>query len=359
MDSHIELLLSQYLENLPTYKELSRIVLEKLNDFAADFGSKINSVEGRIKALDSLTHKLELKGSKYKSIFDVTDIVGARIVTFYSTDIDKFAAKVEQTFNVDWDNSQDKRKIYSVNQFGYMSVHYICTLPKELHEDEKYPLLNEIKFEIQLRSVLQHAWASIEHDTGYKSDVEIPNEYLRSLNRLASLLELADQSFCDLRDSLEDYRRRIKQVVSNGKFDEIELNGDTFNIYIEKGGFQRLNKKIATINNMEIQEVSLNDFLQVFKTFGFKTLKDLDDFIKEYSNIAYEFCVRQFDGKDIDIISNVTGPLSLCIVYVLSKDMGETIVKRLLDAIYGERKSNINLSKKLTNIGRSMGLTKS
>lgn len=359
MDAHCEFLLDEYQENLSTYKKLLKVVLEKLNGFVKDFGAKINSVEGRIKEKKSLTKKLELKGSKYKTILDVTDIVGARIVTFYSTDVDKFAAKIEQTFNVDWDNTCDKRKLFSVDQFGYMSVHYICTIPKELYYDEEYPMLNDIRFEIQIRSVLQHAWASMEHDTGYKSDVEIPKEYLRSLNRLASLLELADESFCNLRDSLEDYRRRVRQVVSNGSFDEIELNGDSFNIYIEKEGFLFLNKKIATINNMEIEEVNLSNFLKVFKSFGFKTLRDLDDFIKNYSNLAYEFCIRQFDGKDLDIISSATGPLALCVVYILSNDMGESIIKRLLDAIYGERKSNENLAKKLTNIGRSMGLIKS
>ena len=359
MDAHSELLLEQYRENLPTYHFLCQIVLEKLEQFTKDFGAKVNSVEGRVKEENSLAKKLELKGQKYRSIMDVTDIVGARIVTFYSTDVDKFAAKVEQTFKVDWDNSIDRRKIYNVDQFGYLSVHYICTIPTEMYTNESYPLLNDIRFEIQLRSVLQHTWASIEHDTGYKSDVEIPKEYYRSLNRLASLLEFADQAFCDLRDSLDDYRRRMKQVVSNGKFEEVELNGDTFNMFIENGGFSRLNRKIATINNMEIEKVSLNSFLSVFKKFDFKTLKDLDDFVKKYSNLAYEFSIRQFDGKDIDIISTATGPLALCIVYVISNDMGETIVKRLLDSVYGERKSNVSLATKLTNIGRSMGLTKS
>ena len=129
MDSHAELLLDEYSSNLPTYKELLKIVLKKLNIFVKDFGVIINSVEGRVKQKESLAKKLELKGSKYKSIFDVTDIVGARIVTFYSTDVDKFAAKIEQSFNVDWENSCDKRKLFSVDQFGYMSVHYICKLP--------------------------------------------------------------------------------------------------------------------------------------------------------------------------------------------------------------------------------------
>ena len=110
---------------------------------------------------------------------------------------------------------------------------------------------------------------------------------------------------------------------------------------------------------MEIEEASLANFLLVFKSFGFKTLKQLDDFVREYSDLAYEFSIRQFDGKDIDIITTVTGPLALCIVYILSKDMGENIVKMLLDTIYGPRKINERTAVRLTKIGRSMGLIKS
>ena len=358
MDSHVTQLLEEYKSNLPIYEEIRKIVIDKLNEFSVDFNTLINSITSRIKAEDSLQKKLELKGNKYQTILDVTDIVGARIVTFYSDDIDKFAAKIEQTFDIDFDNSIDKRKLFNIDQFGYMSVHYICTIPKEMYFDKDHPEINEIRFEIQIRSVLQHAWATIEHDTGYKSDVEIPKEYLRALNRLASLLELADESFCEIRNSLEDYRRRVRQVVSSGNFADVDLNIDTLNMYIENGGFQVLNKRIATINNMEIQDANINIFLNVFKAFRFKTLKDLDDFIKDYSDLAYEFSIRQFDGKDIAIITSIAGPLSLSIVFIAKNGMGEPIVNRLLDLVYGERKSNAKLASKIMQICRSMGLTK-
>ena len=358
MDPHVELLMEQYRENLPLYEKIRDIILEKIQNFQAGFNALVNNIGSRIKTEKSLQGKLELKGSKYASIFDVTDIVGARIVTYYSDDVDKFAAKIEQTFEIDWENSTDKRKLFNIDQFGYMSIHYICKIPKEMYYDEKNPLINEIRFEIQIRSVLQHAWATIEHDTGYKSDVEIPKDYLRALNRLASLLELADESFCDIRNSIDDYRRRVRQVVSSGNFAEADLNGDTFNMYVENGGFESLNKRIATINNMEIQVVPLNEFLKVFKAFEFKTLKDVDDFVKEYSDLAYEFSIRQFDGKDIDIISSVAGPLALSVVFILSKGMGEQIIKKLLDSVYGPRKTNEKQAARLMEIGRTMGLSK-
>lgn len=355
---HIKQLMEEYNDNLPIYKKINEIVVEKLNSFSQDFNALINSITSRVKTEKSLQKKLELKGSKYQSILDVTDIVGARIVAFYADDVDKFAAKIEQTFIIDFDNSIDKRKIFNIDQFGYMSVHYICTIPKEMYYDENNPLINEIRFEIQIRSVLQHAWATIEHDTGYKSDVEIPKEYLRAMNRLAGLLELADESFCNIKNSLEDYRRRVRQIVSSGNFADVELNGDTFKIYVENGGFQTLNKRIATINNMEIQETSLTPFIKVFKAFNFVTLKDLDDFVKDYSDLAYEFAIRQFDGKDIDIITTTAGPLALSVTFIISNGMGEPIITKLLDYVYGERKSNLKLASRLMQIGKSMGLAK-
>lgn len=72
----------------------------------------------------------------------------------------------------------------------------------------------------------------------------------------------------------------------------------------------------------------------------------------------YEFSIRQFSGKDIDIITSATGPLALAVVFVLSKDMGENVVRLVLDAIYGERKMNERMAARLTKIGKTMGLVK-
>ena len=359
MDQHCEMILDEYRKKYHLYEKLDRIVLAELNRVVESFKTIVESVGSRIKTEESLTGKLELKGYKYQTLEDITDIYGARIVTFYMDEVDKYAAKIESTFEIDWENSIDKRKMHQIDQFGYMSLHYICKVPTELYYDPDNPEINDIKFEIQIRSILQHTWAAIQHDIGYKSDVEMPKEYLRSMNRLAGLLELADVSFYQLRNQIDDYRRRIRRVIKDGNLNDIELNGDSFNAYIRNGGFDPLNEKIATIANMEIEEVSLGNFLQVFKALGFKSLKQLDDFVKEYFDLAYEFSVRQFDGMDLDIISSVAGPLALCVVYILSNDMGEIVVRRLLDSIYGNRKTNARTAARLAKIGKSMGLVKS
>ena len=263
MDLHCEMILEEYREQLPVFEKMQEEVLRVLREALDRSGLTVTAIEARIKTEQSLSGKLALKGAKYASLSDITDILGARIVTFYTDDVDRIAAIVEQLFEIDWQNSVDKRMLHQLDSFGYNSVHYICKLPGY-----------DYRFELQLRTTLQHAWATINHDTGYKTGVEIPREYLRRINRLAGILEMADDEFSRIRAEITDYRRRVQTLVQNGKLDDVQLDGDTFNSYLQARPFDRLNRRIAAINQAEIQEVPLMRFLRVFLAFGCESLGD-------------------------------------------------------------------------------------
>ena len=358
MDLHSEMIFNQYLAAIDSYKKLQEIVTNELKHIVSDLGMLVNTVESRVKTEKSLKGKLELKGYKYKDLSSITDILGARVVTFYSDEVDKFAAQIEKRFVVDFENSIDKRKIYKVDQFGYMSLHYICQVPKEMYFDEAHPEINEFKFEIQIRPTLQHTWASIYHDTGYKNDIEVPTEYLRRLNRLAGLLELADNEFNDIRSSLDDYRRRMKSIFNEGDFGSIELNLDSFKEYLSIEPFKEINERISDTDNLEIEEVSLLPLLDVFKKFGFKTIKEVVDLVSGEAEDAYQIAIRQYSGMDLDIMTSLTGPLALCYAYVVKKGSGVIGIKAILDIIYGKRDSNIRFASKVYEICKNMGLVK-
>lgn len=358
MDMINSMILEQYDENLETFKKINEIIQKELVKICNGLSIEYSVIKGRVKERESLSEKLERKGGKYRSIFDLTDIVGTRIVTFYQSEVDKIASQVISTFDIDWDRSIDKRNLYSIDQFGYVSIHYIVRIPESLYYDENNPLINKIYSEIQIRTNLQHTWASIYHHSGYKSDIEIPKPILRQFSRLAGLLELADQEFQDLHDSLIEYRRKVSTVFKLGKYEDIELTLDSYKVYVESGGFDTINQKIASINNMEIEQVSLDLFLKVFKIFGFKTLKEVDDLVKNYSDLAYQLRVLQFANTDIDIITSATGPFALCIVYILKEGYGVNTVKQLLDLFFGERKSNLSQATRLYKLGETLGIVK-
>lgn len=340
LDMHCEMILDEYRDRLPILDKMREVVLGILQRTLKENNMVVTAIEGRVKTEKSLAGKLELKGNKYRTIDDITDIVGVRIITFFSDEVDQIAALVERMFDIDWDNSVDKRKMLEIDRFGYMSLHYICRIPKSLYEDPQQPLLNEIRFELQMRTALQHVWANMQHDTGYKSEVEIPMEHQRSLNRLAGILELADEQFSRIRKEINDYRRNVQSLVASGNFDDVPLNGDTFRSYCELRPFQRLAEKIATINQAELYDDSPMPYYQVLLRLNMKTIGDVERMRAECSDGAYQLALIQLAGTGLDIVAYSVALQNLCIVRILKLGYGVAGLTSMFNAIYGESAYN-------------------
>ena len=329
LDLHAQAILEEYRAARPVLEQMQATIPARVRALLDEAGIVVASVESRIKEENSLVGKLEQKGAKYASLADITDIFGMRIITFYTDDVDKVASAVDRLFDVDWENSVDKRKLLEVDSFGYLSLHYICS-------DPEFPY----RFEVQMRTILQHAWANMNHDTGYKTGVEVPVEYLRNMNRLAGMLELVDEQFSRIRTEINDYRRRVQSLVASGRLEEVPLDGDSYRSFLQLGPFEQLNRRIASVNQAEIQDVTLMPFLAVFKGIGFKTLGDLADLIREYSDAAYQIACYQIGLTDLDILASSVGPQNLCLAYLLKKGSGRAGIRLMLDTLNGPSESN-------------------
>jgi ppGpp synthetase/RelA/SpoT-type nucleotidyltranferase len=329
LDPHGEALMEQYRKLLPTLEKLSTDVYEMLTHALSEQGIYVTAIEHRVKSEKSLAGKLELKGAKYKTVDDITDLVGLRVITFYTDEVDKVAAIVKRLFDVDWQESVDKRKLHQLDAFGYNSLHYICRLK------EGGP-----RFEIQMRTALQHAWSTIEHDIGYKGAVKLPPEFRRQFSRLSGMLELADDEFARLRITMTEYRRQMESLVKSGQLSDVLLSAETFRSYLELHPFDRLNKRIAAVNQAEIYPVSMMSYLPVLESFGLETLGNLQTFIDENSDDAYQLALSQLAITDLDILSSSAALQYLCLVYVLKHDGGREGLKAVYDTINGKNDAN-------------------
>ena len=347
LDMHCEMILDEYRKKQPVFEKLRSIVTERLQQSLDENNIIVAGVDSRIKTEESLTGKLELKGYKYHSLDDITDILGLRVITFFSDDVDVIAAIAEKLFEIDWDNTVDKRKMLEIDRFGYMSLHYICRLPKSLYDDPAMPELNKIRFEIQMRSTLQHVWASIQHDMGYKTDVEIPREYQRSMTRLAGILELADEQFSQIRKDITEYRRKVQSLVASGNFDDVPFNGDTFRSFIALDPFRRLVEKMANINHAEVYNDSLMPYFNVLLMLKMETIGDVVRMRKEYSDSAYQLALVQLAGTGLDILASSVALQNLCIVYILKKGFGEAGLVRMFDTLYGKNDYNVQSAERI------------
>ena len=345
LSPHTTELLDAYRTQLPQLEQLAEQASHLLQKALADQDIQLNTFECRVKTESSLTGKLEKKGYKYHTLSDITDIVGIRVVTYYTDDVDKVAVIAKNTFDIDWKNSVDKRK-HQLNAFGYLSLHYICYL-------KEGPLRN-IPFEIQMRTALQHVWSAIEHDIGYKGAVKLPPEFVRQFSRLAGMLEMADDEFSRLRTTMTEYRRQVQSLVKSGHFNEVSLSTDSFQQFLDLKPFDRLNQRIAAVNQAEIFPAPMMQFLPILENFRFTNLGDIQQFIEVNKEDAYQLAVSQLAVTDLDILSESIGLQNLCLVHAIKQGGGIYGVKAIYDAINGEQASNTALAENILRLAQQL-----
>jgi hypothetical protein len=183
-------------------------------------------------------------------------------------------------------------------------------------------------------------WSTIEHDIGYKGSVKILPEYRRQFSRLAGMLELIDDEFSRLRTALTDYRRQTLALVKSGQLDDVPLSRETFRSYLDLQPFDRLNHRIAAVNQAEVFPVGMMPYLRVLESFGMETLGDVQHFIDENSDDAYQLALSQLAITDLDILSSSMALQYLCLVHVLKHNGGREGIISLYNIVNGESDAN-------------------
>ncbi|HRW18442.1 MAG TPA: GTP pyrophosphokinase [Dermatophilaceae bacterium] len=197
-------------EAVAAYAASHPLLAQRTVDFVATIRAIIDeaginylTVEGRAKSVPSFTGKaLQLKEIRPDAnpLVDITDQVGVRVITFVQGDVQAVAELLAEQFAVldDRDLGQETAR---EGRFGYASRHLLVSRDRGGHA--AYDPMQCAS--VQLRTVLQHAWAEFEHDIRYKGTV--PPEQVPDLDRrftlAAGLLELADREFTTIRDRLQ------------------------------------------------------------------------------------------------------------------------------------------------------------
>ncbi len=194
----------------PRYRLYAEI-LQKVLEAAANKYAPQAVVQTRSKSLTSFAEKIIRKREKFDDpCHQFTDLCGGRVVTHTHDEVDAVCTFIKEHFDIDWDDSVSIEQRLSPTEFGYRSVHYIVTLRSgtfSVGEDEiAIPDdVRDLKAEIQVRTLLEHAWADFSHDRSYKSAFKAPAKWERELVRLAAMLEEADASFTHIDTGLREY----------------------------------------------------------------------------------------------------------------------------------------------------------
>jgi putative GTP pyrophosphokinase len=250
-------IIAEYSSRQKIFADLSTRMLDLLRHLLSRSEIRVQSIEGRVKSRESLQKKLTRPGPGYSALKEVTDICGLRIITFFAADVDKVAEILRQEFEIDSTHSTDRRVFTDPDRFGYQSLHYVIALKPARTDLAEYQAFRGYQAEVQVRTVIQHAWAEIEHDLGYKSDVAVPKTIRRRLFRLAAMLEIADDQFTIINETQKQYRLEVKQQLKTN-IEDVKIDATSV------GEFAKTDETATTID----QEIC---------TGTKRTLKPLDD----------------------------------------------------------------------------------
>lgn len=208
----------------------------------------------------------------------MTDLAGIRVITLIESDVQKVCTLIESMFNVHKADSVNKSENLGEEKVGYRSVHFVCDVGKVRGDLPEFSAYKGLCFEIQVRTALEHAWAEIEHDRGYKLGGKLPSHLNRRFKLLSGLLESADLEFNRLTVEIEEYAENIKNDKLNYELTNIGLITflfDKHSSYVEEQFLAEDNK------NIDKAITELNQF-------GINSLQQLDELILQYTN-KYNF----------------------------------------------------------------------
>jgi len=185
MDNNIEQLLAEYQERRPLFEEFNLAVLKLLQIMLDEGGYKYH-ISYRTKAIDSLKEKLarkESEGKVFERLEDIKDLAGVRIIFYFESDKKRFSRKMNR--EISGQLILEKKNKPS----GYTAEHIIVSFgPKRLILNE-YKKFENLKCEVQLTSILYHAWSEIEHDLIYKNINKNQKKFKNIKNHLNKVLK--------------------------------------------------------------------------------------------------------------------------------------------------------------------------
>jgi ppGpp synthetase/RelA/SpoT-type nucleotidyltranferase len=259
-DQRSRALRAAFVERLSTYE-----TLRSEAEFALKHGLKQSdiapcTVTSRVKEVDSFLRKARLKDCR-EPFDEIKDIVGLRVVCLLRSQVAPILQIVRAQFQAlevyDWDDGRDP------SVFGYTATHVIARLSEQCR-GARYDGLHDLVFEIQLRTIMMDAWASLSHHVDYKAAEAIPSHLRRDFFALSGMFHLIDTQFESLCQGSERSRADVEAAVRReGSGFDMEVHLDSLTAYLrtrlperELGDFDSLSRLVAELVALGYQRLS-------------------------------------------------------------------------------------------------------
>jgi putative GTP pyrophosphokinase len=210
----------------------------------------------RVKDETSILGKAYLRGKNYSNPYeDITDKVGVRFVLLTINRLKKIKELIskQEIFSASEDRNFEEERRKQPTKFEYQSVHYIIR-PKADIEYNGIIIKSGIPCEVQIRTLLQHAYSELTHDTIYKPKQTADPDIHRLIARSMALIETTDCIFVEAENSFNCVSRIMNELligIQNKYSKIIEFDYD-----------EKINKFILDSYQEEVKAIPINKIIQ-------------------------------------------------------------------------------------------------
>ncbi|PSO31252.1 GTP pyrophosphokinase family protein [Bradyrhizobium sp. MOS002] len=224
------------------------------------------------------------KVGKYSSLQEITDLSGIRIIAFLKEDCKKISSLLRESFIVDSVNTTDKEDEIDPDRFGYQSIHLILSYGGDRLKLPEFKRFSGLKFEVQVKTLLQHTWSAIDWKLRYKRRSEAPKKLRRRLFRISALLDAADDELSYVYEQVSNLKVYYANAISRGDL-SLELDRDSVDALLTNraaigGSIAKVIgelKPAPSIKQSEQQRnVSAEKILPALKAAGITELRQLN-----------------------------------------------------------------------------------
>lgn len=218
----------------PKYIELGELVSVFLKSTITEC-EILPEISFRSKELISIVKKIKKKrrekGRENYSYSDLNDKLGVRILCAFQEEMETIDRYLHKYFEIK--KVERKKENLDIKTLDYISNHYDASIKLRVKQFKTNSQLKDLVFEIQVRTLNQHAWANTAHSLSYKQEADIPQSLTRKVYRLLSLYEIADDEFSAVNKALIEHPDNrvyamLKKLESKiYKFAQIDYDRET------------------------------------------------------------------------------------------------------------------------------------
>jgi len=289
----VENVLAEFDAREDMLNELCTRTKSLIEDCLQDAQLRHQPIQARVKKRDKLRTKYLDPQKDYRRLDDITDQAALRVITYYDDEVDRVAEVIKREFAVIPEKSVDKRET-EPDRFGYYALNFVCTHTDRRKTDVQFKKYAGFCFEIQVASILRHAWSEIEHEW-YDLKDAYPDEIKRRFYRLAALLEIAESEFLDLRKIKTDYRRSV-DVQVEAEVSDIPVNALSLKAFISREAIvARIDEAVASIQGRSLSEPNegtIGARANAANVAGLTTLQMLRESLGKYESDIVEYVER-------------------------------------------------------------------